>query len=207
MAVGAALVFPSLAAVCAADEQVAFSWPERGALPVEYKHVEITGDGVIAERISLKGRNLNLRFRFLRNWVALREPPPEYSFVLQPRHQPKLFLAIAQFSRDRFFRDITDESWTAYKKGLAQEHGEALEILEETHRTGFGQGIAILGESNRSILYRLRGNGGNTLRLEFFLFHRDQLLAIRFHGPEDLVRNNEASIKSLLTRMASIREP
>lgn len=194
---------PSTISQAAGSEQTVepIFWPKEGRPKLNVSSFYTDFDGIDVPMIQLQVDSLNVLLSNRKTLRARGSNSYRYSGELTDSRLPGVSLGLSVFKADEFLPDLSDQSWNAYKAGLAAELPNAEIVLDNSN---IGQAITpyVFGEQFRQIVYEQATPQAIVKRREIFAFVNSRLLVFTVSGTKAAVDQNWTSIEHLISEMS-----
>lgn len=181
-------------------EPEAIHWPSTPRPNVEVSHVQTNFDGIPVPIIQIQLEELKFELANRKTLASQGTSSPRYSGEFTDERLPGVTIGMSVFKRGEFLADLSEESWSSYKRGLALDTPNLSIVLDNTN---IGAAITpyVFGKEFRQIAYEQESGNLTVKRREIFAFIGSNLFVFTISGTKAMVDQNWVQVDHLIGEM------
>lgn len=175
-------------------------WPETQRPKTIAKPTNILFDGSPVSILSLQTGQVSLEIVKREPFSLVPESSSRYSTEIVNRNWPNVYLGLSFFDKSEFLPDLSENSWLAYKAGLALQRPDAQVVFESSNIDSPATPY-VLGAKFRQIAYEIQSGPEIAKKREIFAFVGGDLLVFSVTGLKADVDNSWAGVDQFINEM------
>ncbi|MDQ8186904.1 hypothetical protein [Pelagicoccus sp. SDUM812002] len=179
----------------------ALFWPKSARPELSTRSSFDNFDGIHVPMLLVQSSDLSFELANRENLRINRPSSSRYSGEITDTQLPGITIGLSLFKGGEFLPDLSEVSWSAYRKGLLIEKPYIEIVLENTN---IGQAITpyVFGKQFRQIVYQLETTRGLVKRREIFCFVGSNLVVFTISGTKQSVDLHWTAVENLISELS-----